>query len=289
MKSSLSRPNRSTDALHAYRPAPVSAIISTNSGIDGMSSLLDLVLHVVRHHAWPCRGSRRARSRRCRPGIADGRELDVLVALLVDHVEAEEREEQVRLDALGARAVRHDQARVHAFERALADDDRHLLDRCVAHALVLPSRRRVRCSRAASGCRRSSRRPWPGLSGTARTAPSPIRRRSCRARAPSGRCPWSSYSLRMNRMTCQCRSVSVVDPLDSARARGPCPRSTRSGCTKNPSSFTSTWCPAIVVVVIAPLLPSSLRAASPNRCRGCRVPAAARASRTTGTSASRDG
>jgi hypothetical protein len=35
------------------------------------------------------------------PGVADGGDLDVLVTLPVDRVEAEEREEQVRFDALG--------------------------------------------------------------------------------------------------------------------------------------------------------------------------------------------
>ena len=39
MKSSLSRWNISTDALHPYNPAPESAISSINSGIGGISSL----------------------------------------------------------------------------------------------------------------------------------------------------------------------------------------------------------------------------------------------------------
>jgi hypothetical protein len=38
-------------------------------------------------------------------GVADGGELDVLVPGLVDGVEPEKGEEQVRLDALGAGAV----------------------------------------------------------------------------------------------------------------------------------------------------------------------------------------
>ena len=43
--------------------------------------------------------------------VADGGHLDVVVALGVDGVEAEEGEEEVGLDALGAGAVGHDQAR----------------------------------------------------------------------------------------------------------------------------------------------------------------------------------
>ena len=62
-------------------------------------------------------------------GVADGRDLDLLVAVLADRVEAEEGEEEVGLDALHAGAVGHDQAGVDAFERALGDDDRDLLDR----------------------------------------------------------------------------------------------------------------------------------------------------------------
>ena len=38
MKSDFSILNRSTEALQAYMPAPVSEIISTNSGMEGMSS-----------------------------------------------------------------------------------------------------------------------------------------------------------------------------------------------------------------------------------------------------------
>jgi hypothetical protein len=61
--------------------------------------------------------------------IADGCDLDVLEAILADRIEPEEREEDVGLDALHARAVRHDQAGVDPFEGTLGDDDRDLLDR----------------------------------------------------------------------------------------------------------------------------------------------------------------
>src|SRR5262245_28955027 len=70
------------------------------------------------------------------PGIANSRQLDVLVACLVDGVEPEEREEDVGLDAFGASTVGHDKAWVHAVERTLRDDDRDLLDR-VGHGRLL--------------------------------------------------------------------------------------------------------------------------------------------------------
>ena len=78
-------------------------------------------------------------------GVADGGDLDVLVALLVDGVEPEEREEQVGLDALGAGAVGHDQAGVDPVEGSLGDDDRDLLDRSsVMVVLACPSQMQPR-------------------------------------------------------------------------------------------------------------------------------------------------
>jgi hypothetical protein len=53
---------------------------------------------------------------------------DVLVTLPGDGVQAEEREEQVGLDALGRRPAGHDEGRVDPFQRALRHDDRDLLD-----------------------------------------------------------------------------------------------------------------------------------------------------------------
>src|SRR5205085_2321100 len=110
------------------------------------------------------------------PGVADGGELDVLVVLAADGVEAEEGEEQVRLDALGPRAVGEDEGRVDALEGALRHDDGDLLDLVVHGAatssLSIRVARPARCSRAASGCPRSSRRSWPDPAGTAGTAPS---------------------------------------------------------------------------------------------------------------------
>src|SRR6185437_14580052 len=90
IRSALVMPNRSADALHAYKPAPVSAIISTNSGMEGISSCSIL---------W-----------------------------FMYDVKAEEGEEEVRLHSLRARTVGHDQARVDAFERALGNDDGDLFD-----------------------------------------------------------------------------------------------------------------------------------------------------------------
>ena len=110
MKSSLVKPNMSTDALQAYRPAPVSLIISMNSWMGGMSSAVHLLLHHVGgdgRHA----GKAADQGGHVHAGVADGGDLDVLDALGVDGVEAEEREEQVGLDALGAGAVGHDQRR----------------------------------------------------------------------------------------------------------------------------------------------------------------------------------
>ena len=52
----------------------------------------------------------------------------MLVAGLVDGVEAEEGEEQVGFDAFGAGAVGHDQPGIDPVEGSLGDDDRDLLD-----------------------------------------------------------------------------------------------------------------------------------------------------------------
>ena len=64
-------------------------------------------------------------------GVADRGELDVLVPGLVDGIQAEEREEEVRFDALGAGAVGHDQRRVDALKRAPGHDDGDFLDTAV--------------------------------------------------------------------------------------------------------------------------------------------------------------
>src|SRR6516162_3560394 len=68
MKSSLVRPNRSTEAWQAYRPAPVSAIISRNSGIGGMSSwpILRAMYWVITDDT---PGRPPAQVARCRPGL----------------------------------------------------------------------------------------------------------------------------------------------------------------------------------------------------------------------------
>ena len=69
-------------------------------GDGGDVELLHLVVHVSGDHR---RDARQAADHGgdVQAGVADGGQLDVLVAGLVDGVEAEEREEQVGLDALG--------------------------------------------------------------------------------------------------------------------------------------------------------------------------------------------
>jgi hypothetical protein len=68
-------------------------------------------------------------------GVPDRGDLDLPDAVLADRVEAEEREEEIGVDSLHPGAVGHDQARVDAFEGALRDDDRHLLDRAGSRGL----------------------------------------------------------------------------------------------------------------------------------------------------------
>jgi len=70
-------------------------------------------------------------------GVADGGQLDVLVAGLVDGVEAEEREEHVGADPFGAGAVGHDRPGVDPLERSFGDDDRDLLDGVAHEAAAL--------------------------------------------------------------------------------------------------------------------------------------------------------
>src|ERR1039457_4448509 len=100
-------------------------------------------------------------------GVADRRHLYVLVLGLVDRVQSKEREEDIGLDALHAGPVGHDQPRVDPLEGALGDDDGDLLDG-VAHLCL--DLWMSRCSRAAWGYRRSSRRALRGLWEIARRA-----------------------------------------------------------------------------------------------------------------------
>ena len=163
------------------RLARVEAGAGVGDHLDELGDRRDVeLLHLAREHVGDERrdaGESAGPRREVQARVADGRDLDVLVLGLVDRVQAEEREEHVRLDALHARAVGHDQPRVDALERALRDDDRDLLDRralrassCASTAAVIPSVL-SRCSRAAWGCRRSWRRASPGPSGRARRAP----------------------------------------------------------------------------------------------------------------------
>ena len=99
-----------------------------NSGIGGMSSFFHLGRELVGDHRGDT-GEAARPGRQVQPGVPDGGDLDVIVLGLVDRIQAEEGEEQVRVDALHAGAVGHDQAGVDAFQGALGDDDRDLFDR----------------------------------------------------------------------------------------------------------------------------------------------------------------
>ena len=88
----------------------MSLIISMNSWIGRDVERRHLLLHHVGgdgRHA----GEAADEGGHVHAGVADGGDLDVLDALGVDGVEAEEGEEQVGLDAFGAGAVGHDQRR----------------------------------------------------------------------------------------------------------------------------------------------------------------------------------
>ena len=91
-----------------------------NSGIGGMSSfsIFRLIIFVA---IQDMPGIAPSQVGMCMPGLPTVATLILLVALLADRVEAEEGEEEVRLDALHAGAVGHDQAGVDALERALRD------------------------------------------------------------------------------------------------------------------------------------------------------------------------
>src|SRR6478736_13263 len=93
--------------------------------------LLHLLRELVRHER---RHAREPAHPRCQvqAGLADRGHLHVIVARPVDRVEPEEREEEIRLDALHAGAVGHDQPGIDALERSARDDDGDLVDG-VAH------------------------------------------------------------------------------------------------------------------------------------------------------------
>jgi hypothetical protein len=73
-------------------------------------------------------GNRADQRRQVHARVADGGDLDLLVAVLADRIEPEEREEEVGLDPFHAGPVGHDQAGIDPLERALGDHDRDLLD-----------------------------------------------------------------------------------------------------------------------------------------------------------------
>ena len=149
-------------------------------------------------------------------GVADGGELDVLVPGLVDGVQAEEGEEEVRLDALGAGAVGHDQCRVDALQGTLGHDDGDLVDPAGATGRVV--------SHHAPSCLVQMQPRGLGMPAIfAASLAGPFGKSSysslmltpevlLRART-LGPVPFSAYSCRMNLTTCQCGSVSALMPL----------------------------------------------------------------------------
>ena len=90
--------------------------------------LLDLALHQLRGERGEA-GQGAEQGRQVHAGVADGGDLDLLVAALPDRVEAEEGEEDVGVDAFHPGAVGHDQAGIDPLERAFGNHDRDLLDR----------------------------------------------------------------------------------------------------------------------------------------------------------------
>ena len=99
-----------------------------NSGMGGMS-IFSICRFIIRVASAEKPGMRADPGGQVHAGVADGCDLDLLVAVLADRVEAEEGEEEVGLDPFHAGAVGHDQAGVDPLERALGDHDRDLLDR----------------------------------------------------------------------------------------------------------------------------------------------------------------
>ena len=160
-------------------------------------------------------GSPPIRVARCRPGLPTVATLMCSWRFLRDRVEAEEREEQVGLDALDAGAVGHDQAGVDPLQGALRDDDRDLLDRAGSWRSSSFGSSVMACRLdAAAGLgdagdlggelgRALGEQLVELLDGTPDALPSD---------ADAGPVPLAWYRSRMNRMTCQCRSVSSSMP-----------------------------------------------------------------------------
>src|ERR1019366_10032833 len=213
--------------------------------------LLHLGSQVMGHHR---RHAGHATEQRCQmqSGIADGRDLDVLVARLVDGVEAEEGEEEIGVDTFSACAVRHDESGVDTVQRTLRDDDRHLVDgcghiggglsswfqSCCGHRRVSLQDSDVRiqmhprglgmpATRAATFAGPFGKSWYSSLMLTPEVLPST---------RTVGPVPFAKYSLRMKLMTCQCRSVSWSMPSRAASA-GTMSSLQSSGCRKKPSSL----------------------------------------------------
>ena len=97
--------------------------------------LAHLPVHVGRQQAGHAR-QRPDQGGQVQARVADGRDLDVLVPLLAHGVQAEEGEEEIRLDALRAGPVGHDEGRVDALQGPLRHDDRDLGDAAVHDGLL---------------------------------------------------------------------------------------------------------------------------------------------------------
>ena len=93
-----------------------------NSGIGGMS-IFSICPFIIRVASAEKPGIAPIQVGHVHARVSDGRDLDLLVAVLADRVEPEEGEEEVGFDALHAGAVGHDQSGVDAFERSLRDHD----------------------------------------------------------------------------------------------------------------------------------------------------------------------
>ena len=216
----------STDILQAHRWPPASAIIWMNSGTSGTSRLC-ICFFIMRvatavipgSPAMPC-GMWNRLPGGCIAVLPIQVNCRSFMCFLVIGVEPPEREEDVGLDTLHERRVRHDERRVDHVEGALGGDEADLAIgvvvaevgdhgvvvvsvmvthswclRCAVIACALIRARcvavgdscgRVRRSRGAWAHRRCRPSSWRASSGTARTASSSARPRRSTPDAASG-------------------------------------------------------------------------------------------------------
>ena len=211
----------------------------------------DVVLfHLLFHHLGRDRRHSRQHAdeaRHVHPGVADRGDLDVTEALRVDGVEPEEGEEEVRLDALGARTVGHDQSRVDALQRALRDDDGDLFNR-VAHGNSFRDPRLDAAARL--GDAGDLRGQFRGPLGEELVELLDRDARGLAEHAHGRTGALGSYSARMKRTTFHCWSFisSIPSRLASSTAMA---SFHLLGSSRKPSSFSSTSMPPIVSTLIA--------------------------------------